>query len=157
MKRHWGISKKWPIQPGVRGGFTVVECVLLIVILGVSIWGILYSAIGASRLGALGRDELKSRSVATALFETLEAMPPTNFDANFDKTVREAIILMGGSGDHLHGYKVVADNIASDGGAHLIQLTLSSPHSKKAPFVLRKSINKFSEKTADDVIDVSDG
>ena len=149
-------SLKIKIRKGqrIRKGFTVAECVLLILILGVAIWAILSSIIGASHLGTSSRDELKARSVASGLFDTLEAIPPASFDVDFKGTVRKAIITMGGNGDTLHGYKVVVDNIASGNGVRLIQLTLStSSASKKAPFVVRKSLNQLSEKTVNDVID----
>ncbi|MDR1621253.1 MAG: hypothetical protein LBS00_02635 [Synergistaceae bacterium] len=141
-------------KPRARKGFTIVECVLSMLILGVSIWAVLYSAIGASNLGAFSRDELKAHSVAAGLFETLEAMPPASFNADFDEAVREAIAAMGGSGNSLRGYRVDVGNIASGNGVRLVQLTLSTPSgSKKAPFVVRKPVNNFSEKTVDDVID----
>jgi hypothetical protein len=108
----------------------------------------------ASSLEASGRDELKIRSVAAGLFETLDAMPRVSFDVDFDETVREAIATMGGKGDTLRGYKVVAVAVASDNGARLVQLTLSrSSVAKKAPFVARKFINKLSEKTAGEAFD----
>jgi hypothetical protein len=123
-------------------------------ILGISIWAILSSAMSVSSLGTFSREELKAHSVATGLFETLETMLPSSFDADFAGTAQKAISDMGGNGNYLHGYKVLVDNIASGNGVRLVQVTLStSPSSKKAPFVARKSISSLSKKTVDDAID----
>jgi hypothetical protein len=132
-----------------------VECILLTLVLGVSIWAILSSAMGISRLGTFSREELKAHSVTTGLFETLEAMHPASFDVDFAGTVQKAISNMGGNGNFLRGYRVLVDNIASGNGVRLVQVTLSTPPgSKKAPFVARKSLSSLSEKTVDDAIDI---
>ena len=152
IRREHG-CKKMSEKLRVRKGFTLLECFLLIVILGISIWAILSSAIGISNLGMFSREELKAYSVAVGLLDTLEAMPPASFDADFNGTVREAIIAMGGNGNHFRGYGLIVDDVASSDGVRLIQVTLSPPTgSKKAPLVIRKSLNRLSEKTVDDVV-----
>jgi type II secretory pathway pseudopilin PulG len=156
MKLHlFGTLNKTRTKLRFHQGFSIVECVLLILILGVSIWAILSSAMGISNLGAFSREELKAHSVAAGFFDTLEAMPPASFDTDFDGTVREAVAAMGGYDDKLRGYKVVVENLASsNNGVRLVQLTLfTSPVSKKTPLIIRKSLNRFSEKTVDDAID----
>ncbi|MDR1978384.1 MAG: hypothetical protein LBQ42_06590 [Synergistaceae bacterium] len=149
-----GLPRALGNKPTARPGFTIVECILLMLILGISVGAILSSAIWVSNLGTFSREELKAHSIAAGLFDTLEAMPPASFDVDFDGAVREAIIAMGGNGDYLHGHKVTVDNISSANGVRTVELTLSAPAaSKKAPLVMRKSINNLSEKTVGDVVD----
>ncbi|MDR1874242.1 MAG: hypothetical protein LBQ90_04410 [Synergistaceae bacterium] len=149
-----GLPRALGNKPSARPGFTIVECILLILILGIAVEAILSSAIWASSLGTFSREELKAHFIAVGLFDTLEAIPPASFDVDFDGAVREAIIAMGGNGDCLHGHKVTVDNIASANGVRTVELTLSaSAASKKAPLVMRKSINSLSEKTVGDLVD----
>jgi inosine-uridine nucleoside N-ribohydrolase len=87
------------------------------------------------------------------LFEVLESVPPASLDADFDAAVTDAIALIGGSGSKLRGYTVAAANVSSANGVRVVKLTLSMPSSKKAPLIIQRAINSFSEETVDDVDD----
>jgi hypothetical protein len=124
----------------------------LILIFGLSIWAIMSSAVAASNLETFGRMELGARTTAASLFEVLESFSPASLDANFGESVADAIALLGGSGDGLRGHTVAAVSVSSANGVRVIRLTLSSA-TKKAPLVVEKAINSYSEETVDDVVE----
>jgi hypothetical protein len=143
---------------GRHRGVSIVECLILIIVLGITMGGIISTVLWASDLTSFNRAELGMRTVAASVFESLEAISPADLDANFDLAVAGVITTLGGnvggSGNILGGFTLDARSISSVNGVRTISLTISVPSSKKRmPLVLERCINSFSEDTVDDVLD----
>jgi hypothetical protein len=134
-----------------RSSFTLVECLLTVLIFGAFIGAVISSALFASRLETFSRAELGARTTASSLFEVLESVSPSSLGADFNGAVSDSIALLGGSGNRLRGFTVGAET-ASEPGVRVVRLTLSSS-SQRAPLVVERAINGYSEETVDDIVE----
>ena len=97
-----------PRSANSREGFTIIEALVLLVILGVALGAIITTVLWASDLGSFNRATLGMRTVASSLFESLEAIPPATLDSDFDGAFAALIVSLGGSGNQLGGDTVAA-------------------------------------------------
>ncbi|MDR1623169.1 MAG: hypothetical protein LBS00_12450 [Synergistaceae bacterium] len=146
----WSIRKR---SANTRGGFSLIDCLILLLILGLALGAITSTLFWASDLGNFNRASLGMRTVASSVFEALESVPPAVLDSNFNAAFTALIASLGGSGNRLGGYTFTATSAPAVNGAREVTMTISQTASKKANYTLRRPINSFSENTADDVID----
>jgi hypothetical protein len=135
-----------------RNGFSLVECLLLILVVVLALGAIMATMIWASDLGSFYRATLGMRTVAASIFEAMESIPPATLDSDFDTAFTDLIASFGGSGGRLGGYTITATAAPPVNGAREVTMTISQAASKKANYTLKRSINSFSENTADDVV-----
>jgi hypothetical protein len=137
----------------MRGGFSLVECILLLLILGLALGAVTSTLFWASNLGNFNRATLGMRTVASSLFEALESIPPAELDSDFNNAFLDLITTLGGSNGRLGGYSIAATAASAVNGSREVTMTISQAVSKKGKYTLKRSINSFSENTADDVVD----
>jgi type II secretory pathway pseudopilin PulG len=136
-----------------RGGFSLIDCLILLLILGLALGAITSTLFWASDLGNFSRATLGMRTVASSVFEALESIPPATLDSNFNSAFANVIQSLGGGSGRLGGYAIAATAQPAVNGAREVTMTISQPTSKKAKYTLKRFINSFSENTADDVVD----
>jgi type II secretory pathway pseudopilin PulG len=136
-----------------RGGFSLVDCLILLLILGLALGAITSTLFWASDLGNFNRATLGMRTVTSSLFEALESIPPATLDSDFNAAFANLIASLGGSGGRLGGYTITATAEPAVNGAREVTMTISQEASKKGKYTLKRSVNSFSENTADDVVD----
>lgn len=136
-----------------RGGFSLIDCLILLLILGLALGAITSTLLWASDLGNFNRATLGMRTVASSVFEALESVPPAALDSDFANAFADLVASLGGSGGALGGYTITATAEPAVNGAREVTLKISQTASKKAAYTLKRSVNSFSENTADDVVD----
>ncbi|MDR1376372.1 MAG: hypothetical protein LBJ22_02580 [Synergistaceae bacterium] len=136
-----------------RRGISMVECLILLLILGLALEAIVTTMFWASDLGSFNRATLEMHTIASSVFEALEAVPPDDLSGDFAGSFESVIASLGGSGEWLGGYAVAATAGPADNGSRVVTMTVSQTLSKKADYVVKRSINSFSENTTDDVVD----
>jgi hypothetical protein len=146
-----------------REGVTIVECVILMVILGVPLWAILATAIWSSELRVFAKEEINARILASSWFEVFESinpeplppLPPFNINDTAAYVARVLDPNASGNpftGFMVQGYRVLAEEIANTEGVRSVQLTLRWGQGSKrgTPYVLVRRINARSSETVSD-------
>ena len=128
-----------------RQGMTIVEVVILMVVLGLSIWAVMSTAIWASQVQASTRQDMGMRVFASSWFEIAESLPAVSFDSgNFTGTIASVIQKVKGQADTPFNIEAFLDRSAR--GAHTIRLVLS-PGGKKSSVTYTRGVNSISHET----------
>jgi hypothetical protein len=146
-----------------REGVSIVECLILMIVLGITLWAILSTAAWSTELRVFAKQEIDARILASSWFEVFESVdpepkpphPPFNLD---DTAAYVAEFLdpntsgTAATGFMIHGYRVLAEEVDNDDGVRTVRLTLRwGPGAKrKNPFALVRRINAKSSETVSD-------
>jgi type II secretory pathway pseudopilin PulG len=146
-----------------RKGVTIVECVILMVVLGISMWAILSTAVWSAELRAFAKEEINARILASSWFEVFESVDPEPqpplppFDMNDTAAYVAKVLDPNASGNPLsgfaiQGYRVLAEETANTEGVRSVRLTLRWGRGSKRenPYVLVRRINARSSETVSD-------
>lgn len=132
-----------------RKGVSVVESMILMVVLGISIWAIMSTVLWASEMQSFSRQDIGARIVAASWFETADSIPPVSFDSDFSDAIKIVLKQLGGKNDVLWGFSIKPVLISTLNGAREIRLTIETS-GKNAPFVITRSLNQISVETVSD-------
>lgn len=132
-----------------RKGVTVVEVVILMVVLAISIWAIMSTAIWATDLQSFNRQYIGANILVSSWFEAAESIPPDDFESDFDAAAELVLKRLGGSGGYLEGFSITPVDVSSGDGARTVRLTLTT-QGKNAPYVITRSLNLMSVETVSD-------
>lgn len=137
-----------------RKGMSIVECVILMVVLGIAIWAIMSTAVWSTELQTFTRANMGLFIAANNWFEAAEAVPPGSFDvsaptADFTAAQERVIALLGGV--EQFPYSADVSRLETANGINTLQLTLSlGGSSRNVPLVVSRDINRYSNATAPD-------
>ena len=158
--------KRWReyVKTGRRKGVSIVESLIILVVLGISLWAIMTTIAWSTDLQTFSRQHIDMQILATSWFEIFESVNPEPFDDDFTMATasnRVALFLDTGSvrtwpNYVIHGYRV---NVSGDesgmapNGVRTVTLRLESAggaRSKKPVIVSRKINARSSETVSDD-------
>jgi hypothetical protein len=142
---------------------SMVECLILMIVLGISLWAILSTAVWSTELRVFAKEEINARILASSWFEVFESvnpeplppLPPFNMD---DTAAYVAHILDPGtsgtasSGFLIQGYRVRAEEVSAIDGVRRARLTLrwGQGSKRKSLLVIDRKINAKSSETVSD-------
>ena len=135
-----------------RKGLSIVECVILMIVLGISIWAVMSTALWTVEMETFARAETDARLLGASMFEHFEAVPPSSFEDHFSEALEKVIHEMGGnsSTSTIHGYHYKVVELSSENGVRVLELTLTPQNSKKTKITWERHINGFSHETVED-------
>jgi prepilin-type N-terminal cleavage/methylation domain-containing protein len=119
----------------IRGGFTLIEATMAMVILAVAASGIFMSFAAAASVQSEAHRRILASRLACDMVENIAAAPYAQIGANFPVGFSQTATEMGNTGDaYTHFSCVVVTNspvVVSDGGqtVHLIQVTVAALYS----------------------------
>ncbi|MDR2523599.1 MAG: hypothetical protein LBC93_07890 [Synergistaceae bacterium] len=149
------------IKNGHRKGVSIVEGILLMLILGITLWAIMSTAAWSVEIQAFTRRSIDMRVLVSGCFEIFEAHDPKDpaFMKNSLETAAKILDPRPVSGrkksDYkydIQGFVVEASADAGAEGARNISLTVHVPEvsKTKAPLVIRRQVNTMSNETVSD-------
>jgi hypothetical protein len=149
------------IKNSRRKGVSLVEGILLMLILGITIWAIMSAAVWSVEIQAFARSSIDTRILVSSCYEVFEAHDPK--DPAFMKNALEVAaktldprpLSARKKNDFrydIQGFIVEASSDAGAEGARNINLTIHMPQSAKAkaPLVIKRQVNTMSNETVSD-------
>jgi type II secretory pathway pseudopilin PulG len=146
-----------------RKGVTIVECVILMIILGIVLWAIISTAAWSTELRVFAKEEINARILASSWFEVFESVNPEPlpplppFNMNDTAAYVAQVLDPTASGNPLtgfmiQGYRVLAEENSNTDGVRTVKLTLRWGQGSKRenPLVLERKINAKSSETVSD-------
>ncbi len=141
-----------------RKGFSFVECIILMLILAITLWAIMRTALWSEQFGISTQGDIGAYMLASNWFEVFETLPPADVKSDFDAAKERVAAILRNPGEGkqtIRGFTVEAISLGTpdavqSAGAREIQLTLHGP--QKMPLVMVKTINAVSAETVSDNI-----
>jgi Tfp pilus assembly protein PilV len=148
---------------------SMVEAIILMLVLGISIWAIMSTAVWSTQLHNFARNDLNARMLAASWFEVFECIDPEPEDLSFtmaSATNTVAKILdpsatgsyTNPNGFTIQGFRVIVDDPATNttmgptpvNGVRTVKLKIKTRHTGLEDFTIEKRINAKSSKTVPD-------
>ena len=154
-------SKRWDrIKTGKHKGLGIVECIILMIVLGISLWSIMSTVAWSTELQTFARNALDARILASSWFEVFESVNPEPVDSSF--TMQSASDFVAGfldgnySGTYpnytINSFRVFVNEVTSADGVRSVELRVDAAGDvkRKKPLVLLRQINARSGETVSD-------
>jgi hypothetical protein len=138
---------------GKRKGIGIVECLILMVVVGVTFGAIFSTMAWATRSYAFSRQDKESRELLFSWIQTFESLWPDAF-SDVDDAIEAASNMLGGTWTggraQIGGYTLTAlDSGLSEGHLEL-HVTIAVNDTRKTLVDLRRRYNAFSNETVSD-------
>ena len=130
-----------------RRGISMIECLILMVVLGISIWAVMAALVWSMDLQTFSRHDIGSYMYASNWFEALESLPPGTLAASDFNDAVVAVKNLLGTGN---AYRIEATRTGPSSGVYTVELKIFSTSSMRPPFVVSRDINEFSNETVPD-------
>lgn len=143
-----------------RKGVTIVEVLILMMVLGISIWAIMSTATWSTELQAATRSNINARILASSWFEVFESINPKPLPPeppfNMQTAAAQVAQILDpdatgsyASGFSIQGFKVIATEMSTVDGVRSVNLSIEQGMGV-APFSIQKRVNSRSSETVSD-------
>lgn len=128
-----------------RRGFSTIESLILIIVIGLTIGAILQTSAATISMQMNGRQRIDSFAVASSWFAALESLSIKNDGSNFDDAVEEAKKIVGPKSAYISDPKLLTSVYT---GALEVQIKVWDGDNLSR--TLTKCINKYTPETVSD-------
>jgi hypothetical protein len=131
-------------------GVSVVECLILIIVLGVILAAVMTTTIWAKSLQAFVRADMRESILTSSWFEIFESLPAFDVEADnetLDASRQFVAERLGGNRDYIAGFRVKAYKSPIKGGVREIILTLDQLEQKDPAYVAKRFFSDASHAT----------
>ena len=133
------LSSRSVIRARKRKGMGIVECLILIVVVGITFGAIFSTMAAATRSYAFSKQDKESRELLFSWIQTFEALWPGTYSVPEDKVddaIERASNMLGGTWSggkaYIRGYTLTAANAGLSGGRLTLHVTIQTGDSSKA-------------------------
>jgi hypothetical protein len=135
----------------------IVECLILIVVVGITFGAIFTTMAAATRSYAFSKQDKESRELLFSWIQTFEALWPGTYSVPKDKVddaIEKTSNMLGGTWSggktHIRGYILTVADAEVDDGKLTLHVTIQGGDSRKALVDLTRIYNAFSNETVSD-------
>jgi hypothetical protein len=134
-------------------GMSVVECVILVVVVGLTFGAIFSTMAWAAKSYAFSKQDKDSRELFFSWIQTFESLFPGAY-GDADDAIEAASTMLGGTWSggkaRIGSFVLTAVNSGLSGGRLELLITIQAGESNKNLVVLKRSYNAFSNETVSD-------
>jgi hypothetical protein len=131
-----------------------VECLILIIIVGITFGAIFTTIAVATKSYAFSKQDKDSRELLFSWIQTFESLWPNTYSDDVDGAIKAASIMLGGtwtgSEARIRSFTLRATNAGLSGGNLELRVKIWAGDSRKPLVDLTRNYNAFSNETVSD-------